>query len=357
MAITFRMLSKVLPMVTATKKPVLLRARHGVGKSACVYAFAKHLGLPVVERRASQMTEGDLLGLPKLDENSTDWMPPKWYKKSCDEAVVLFIDELDRATMEVRQGFFELCDSRKISGRMLHPDTLIFSAINGGDDAAQYQVGEMDPAELDRWTVFDVDPDVEDWLNWASENCHKVVWDFINQNHNHLEHRDVFEPNKVYPSRRSWHRFSEVVELHESVLVRAGEFVPELAQISQAFLGLEASVAFTDFVKNMERQVTVEDLLVNGKFKLVEDFSLNDHTAMVEKIKVSGLITGEMPAKQLNNLAKYFNMLPSEAAMLLFKSFHEGNEGSADIILKIYSKIKTKVIQLLATDEEDTDSK
>ena len=62
-------------------------------------------------------------------------------------------DEVDRATMEVRQGIFELCDSRKIAGQTLHPDTLIFAAVNGGEHGAQYQVGEMDPAELDRYTV------------------------------------------------------------------------------------------------------------------------------------------------------------------------------------------------------------
>lgn len=353
MSITFRMLARVLPMVTDTKKPVLLRARHGVGKSACVYKYAEFVDLPVVERRASQMTEGDLLGLPKLEAGCTDWLPPKWYKKACDEAVVLFIDELDRATMEVRQGFFELCDSRKLAGRHLHPDTLIFSAINGGDDGAQYQVGEMDPAELDRWTVFDVDPDVEDWLKWAETNCHQSVWDFINTNHSHLEHTDVFEANKVYPSRRSWHRFSECVEMHEDALIKPGAFVPELAQITQAFLGLEASVAFTDFVKNMERQVNPEDILKKGKFALVKKFTLNDHTAMVEKIRAGKHITKDMSKKEFDNLVKYFNMLPSEAAMLLFKSFYSGEEDAAEIILKIYPRIKDKVVRLLATEEEE----
>ena len=48
----------------------------------------------------------------------------------------------------------------------------------------------MDPAELDRWTVFDVEPSVEDWLGWAKDRVNGVVWDFINQNHNHLEHQD-----------------------------------------------------------------------------------------------------------------------------------------------------------------------
>ena len=57
----------------------------------------------------------------------------------------------------------------------------------------------MDPAELDRYTVFDVEPTVEDWLAWGKDNVAALTWDFINNNRTHLEHAGDFEPNKVYP--------------------------------------------------------------------------------------------------------------------------------------------------------------
>ena len=160
MSVDFATFTKVAPHVTAVKKPVLLRGRHGIGKSCVVYQTAAGLNLPVVERRASQMTEGDLVGLPVIDGECTRFNPPDWFHQACNEAVVLFLDEVDRATIEVRQGIFELTDSRKLNGHVLHPDTLIFAAVNGGEHGEQYQVGEMDPAELDRWTVFDVEPTV-----------------------------------------------------------------------------------------------------------------------------------------------------------------------------------------------------
>ena len=104
-------LNVITPIVNA-RFPVLVRGRHGIGKSTIVYQLADKMGLPVIERRASQMTEGDLLGLPKQSDNDvTEWCPPKWFKTACTEPVVLFLDEVDRATLEVRQGIFELCDS------------------------------------------------------------------------------------------------------------------------------------------------------------------------------------------------------------------------------------------------------
>ena len=213
MAVDFATFLSTVPFILDSKLPVLVRGRHGVGKSQVVYMIAdQSLKLPVIERRASQMTEGDLLGLPDNRDvevngrKATTWNAPDWLVQACTEPVVLFLDEVDRATPEVRQGLFELTDSRKINGWHLHPETRILAAVNGGEHGSQYQVGEMDPAELDRWTVFDVEPTVEDWLRWAKSNVNTVVWDFINQNHAHLEHLGDFEPNKVYPSRRSWHR-------------------------------------------------------------------------------------------------------------------------------------------------------
>ncbi len=206
MSFDFATFLATVPSILDARLPVLVRGRHGVGKSEVVYSIAKQRGLPVVERRASQMTEGDLLGLPDTTDLSdgrkaTTWNAPDWLVTACTEPVVLFLDEVDRATMEVRQGLFELTDSRKINGWHLHPETLIVAAVNGGEHGSQYQVGEMDPAELDRWTVFDVEPSVEDWLGWSSGKVDSVLWDFINGNRQHLEHPD-YEPNKVYPSRR-----------------------------------------------------------------------------------------------------------------------------------------------------------
>ena len=188
MAIDFKTFVSVAPHVLAVKKPLMLRGRHGVGKSELVYQVASDMGLPVVERRASQMTEGDLVGLPRTDGDVTSFCPPDWLDECCNHARILFLDEVDRAIPEVRQGIFELTDSRKIFGNHLHPDTVVIAAVNGGEHGSQYQVGEMDPAELDRWTVFDVEPTTEDWLTWAKDNTETVVWDFINQNRSHLEH-------------------------------------------------------------------------------------------------------------------------------------------------------------------------
>ena len=324
MAISFKSFTQCAPFVLKVKKPILVRGRHGVGKSETIYQIAESIGLPVVERRASQMTEGDLLGLPDNRDvvvngiKATTFNPPDWFVTACTEPVVLFFDEIDRATMEVRQGIFELTDSRKINGHYLHPDTVILGAVNGGEHGSQYQVGEFDPAELDRWTVFDLEPTVEDFLHWAKGKVDDMVWDFINQNHKHLLHEDDYEPNKVYPTPRSWVRFNDCVV--EGDLLNANDAASGaiLFNLAQAFVGLEGAVAFTDFRKTYERQVTIEHIIDEGRLDKVADWGINEHTAMVEKFEAKDILAERLTGEQIQNLVDYFAILPSEPAMKLW---------------------------------------
>ena len=348
MAIDYKTLNSVLPFVLNAKFPVLIRGRHGIGKSAIVYQIAEDRGLPVIERRASQMTEGDLLGLPKVEGNVTTWLAPEWLHEACDKPVILFLDEVDRATMEVRQGIFELCDSRKIAGYTLHPDTLIFACVNGGEHGAQYQVGEMDPAELDRYTCFDVQPTVEDWLDWADGNVASEIWDFINQNHQHLEHTDEYEPNKVYPSRRSWVRLSNALQSMGDI-----KSSPVLYHLASSFIGFEGAVAFNDFVSNYKKIVTVENILDEGKLELTKDFKINDHNALIEKFKQSKCFDQKLSKSQLKNVAEYMVTLPSEIGMSFWTVIASGAEqrhnasGVHSIQLSNGSSVKDYMIEIL----------
>jgi len=326
MAIDFATFVKVAPHVAAVRKPVLIRGRHGVGKSEVVYQIAGGLEMPVVERRASQMTEGDLVGLPSTDGNTTSFNPPDWFKTACDNPVVLFLDEVDRATIEVRQGIFELTDSRKLNGHVLHKDTLIFAAVNGGEHGDQYQVGEMDPAELDRWTVFDVEPSTEDWLTWAKDKVDSILWDFINQNRNHLEHTGDFEPNKVYPSRRSWVRLNDCFA--QANLLAEDADTSVMFPLATGFVGFEAAVSFKDFVDNYERQVTIENILDEGKIQLTDRFGINDHNAIVEKMEAKEIFSAPLSEERVENLARYFMVVPSEVGMKLWTVLGQGDNAN-----------------------------
>tara|TARA_Y100000593_G_C4199234_1_gene280993 strand:- start:204 stop:839 length:636 start_codon:yes stop_codon:yes gene_type:complete len=198
----------------------------------------------------------------------------------------------------------------------------------------------MDPAELDRYTVFDLEPTPEDWLTWAKEKVNQVIWDFINQNRNHLEHNDDVEPNKVYPSRRSWDRLNSTLE-KANVLENGAS--PVLYQLTNAFVGMEAAVAFNDFVQNYERQVTVEDVLGGKALKTTKDFGVNEHNALVEKLENSDVLKEKRSDEEMQNVADYFVTLPSEVAMKFWQVMGRQNQDNAISLHKATSKDGIKV--------------
>ena len=243
-----------------------------------------------------------------------------------------------------------MTDSRKIAGWSLHPDTIVISAVNGGEHGSQYQVNEMDPAELDRYTVFDIEPTVEDWLDWGNDNVNSIMWDFINQNRQHLEHTDDYEPNKVYPSRRSWKRLNDCLEQGKLFEETADESV--FFTLSQAFCGLEAAVAFLDFYKAYDRQVTWEQVVNEGQVDKTEAFDINEHAALVEKVEHSGVLSSELTNTQIENLALYFDKLPAEIAMKLWSAVGKGASGEnaetlKNNIVRFHSKVQEKLLTLL----------
>ena len=134
---------------------VLIRGPHGIGKSHLAERAADDIGLPLIDRRLSQMSEGDLVGLPELVDGVTRFCPPDWYARACREPVILLLDEINRATPELQQGAFQIVLARELNGHKLHPETRVIAAINA---SAEYQVNEMDPALLDRFWVVDLDP-------------------------------------------------------------------------------------------------------------------------------------------------------------------------------------------------------
>ena len=391
MAIDFKTLNGIMPHILKAGFPVMVRGRHGIGKSQVAYQTADDLGLEVVERRASQMTEGDLLGLPDTSEMEiageapshidssdpawqaacsetghtktvrkvTTWNAPDWFATACERPVLLFLDEVDRATLEVRQGLFELTDSRKLNGWHLHPGTVIIAAVNGGEHGAQYQVGELDPAEIDRWTVYDVEPTTEDWLAWANGRVHKIVWDFINQNRSHLEHETAdFEPNKVYPSRRSWDRFSTTAA-PLGVFDEGGDG-DLLYNLACGFLGFEAAVALRDFVSKYEHQVTIEQILDDGEIDRTKDFGINEHAALVEKMAAAGIFKEKLSDERTQNLGEYFLAIPAEIGMKLWTILGD-SENSVENVIAMHGVVRKSddklvsdhLIEILAGSDDD----
>lgn len=241
---------------------VLVKGPTGIGKSHIFHQIGKEIGLEVLDRRLSYMTEGDLIGLPELVDGTTRFAPVNWFIEACREPRVLFFDELNRATLEVQQCAFQIVLDRELNGHKLHPETRVYAAVNEG---SEYQVTEMDPALLRRFWSIDLEPTTDDWLEWATTkgNIDLLIVNFIKKYPARLRHSGEIEPGKVYPNPASWSRFDKALKYANlSPSSKCGEDYDTLIySLGLGFLGDTSTIAFSDFVKNYNFSFGAKELL------------------------------------------------------------------------------------------------
>ena len=143
--------------------------------------------------------------------------------------------------------------------------------------------------------------------------------------------------------------------LDRTDLLADGASAP-LFNLSSGFVGFEAAVAFNDYVENYAKVVTPEDILDKGEHKLVKDFGINEHTALVEKMQASECFKDELAEAQVQNLATYFIALPSEVAMKLWQVLGEGEMANTIKLHKCQvdgRAVSSHLVELLTGDNPD----
>ena len=77
----------------APVRPVFIWGAPGIGKSALVEQFAEEVGLPCVSLLGSQLAPEDIIGIPQIKGETSEFLPPKMIARK--EPYVLFLDELN----------------------------------------------------------------------------------------------------------------------------------------------------------------------------------------------------------------------------------------------------------------------
>lgn len=205
---------------TPASQNIMLVGKHGIGKSRILEDYFSDKGAKVVTLFLGQMSDpGDLIGLPEKNEKTgkTDFMLPYWFPLD-KEPVVLFLDELNRARPEVLQTIMDLTLNRKLAGKALPEGSRIISAVNKGNE---YQLTDLDPALVSRFNIYEFQPSVEDWLDWANKiGIDPRIISFIKDNPEYLdsaEEEGLAENLERSPDRRSWERTSQITKDFEEL--------------------------------------------------------------------------------------------------------------------------------------------
>lgn len=207
LSVTQEELSEVLLNV-APVRPVYIWGAPGSGKSALVEQFAENVGLPCVSLLGSQLAPEDIIGIPQVKGETSEFLPPKMIARK--EPYVLFLDELNACSQEVQKAFYSLIYEKRAGEYHLPEGSIIIGAGNRMQDGAI--VKTMSSALLNRMFHVQMKVDATQWLTWAYQNdIHSWVTDYITQRPDHL----FSEPPKTeepYSTPRSWHMLSDILK-------------------------------------------------------------------------------------------------------------------------------------------------
>lgn len=195
----------------ATIRPVFIWGVPGIGKSALVEKFADDVGLPCVSLLGSQLAPEDIIGIPQIKGETSEFLPPKMIARK--DPYVLFLDELNACSQEVQKAFYSLIHEKRIGEYHLPEGSIVIGAGNRAQDSAI--VKTMSSALVNRMFHVQLKADPSQWITWAYENnIHPWVINYITERPDHL----FSEPPKSeepYSTPRSWHMLSDALKEYD----------------------------------------------------------------------------------------------------------------------------------------------
>lgn len=354
---TFIETAKSLPADLA----VLVRGPHGIGKSQIVgRTLATHFGLPLVDIRLSQREAGDVIGLPELKDGTTRFCPPDWVMKACREPVVLFLDELNRATPEVQQAVFELVLDRRMAGHKLHEGTRVYAAVNL---SGNYQVNEIDPALLDRFFTVDLEPTSEETLShFKNIGFNEDVITFLRERPARLDPSPKMDSSKVQPSRRSWERFDAAARqngFYDADVQSDQNVQGKIFNLALGLLGTEVASSLVDHLVRSNQTIKAEDVLNNyKKFEAkIKKSSIDRINDLIDRLLTHGSKNVWSP-EQHDNIGDFIDNIDPELRVsfvlgMMQPSFARTSTGLAN--LKGASRAANAVVESFKSKSVDED--
>lgn len=313
----------------APVRPVFIWGAPGIGKSALVEKFANEVGLPCVSLLGSQLAPEDIIGIPQVKGETSEFLPPKMIARK--EPYVLFLDELNACSQEVQKAFYSLIHEKRVGEYYLPEGSIVIGAGNRAQDSAI--VKTMSSALINRMFHVQLKADTSQWLIWAYENgIHPWITEYISQRPDQL----FSEPPKTeepYSTPRSWHMLSDA--LKES---GAGEKdLPEeyLRMVAYGCLSARHAGMFVAFTKLLGNKQLLSDI-IRGEARFPDK---------PEERDVLYFLAQSFRAKLLQELPQDKQKMGKDTKFFVHR---------AKAMIKELASVNTELAQMVVSEEEGT---
>lgn len=173
MQTTLKQVTLLIPQLWKAGIVPFLHSSPAQGKSSLAKKLAKHYKLKVIDLRLTELDSTDLSGLPYFNNGKAEFMPFNTFPLQ-DTPIpegytgwLIILDEFNSANQAVMAAAYKLVLDRQVGQHKLHDKVAMIACGNLETDNAI--VNPMSSALISRFAHFNIDINVDDWLEWASQ--------------------------------------------------------------------------------------------------------------------------------------------------------------------------------------------
>lgn len=342
-------------LATLTKKQLLyfqimipkagvlyIQSKPGIAKSATARAIAKKMGMQYMDIRLSMVDETDVGLYPSVSDMEMtidgeksmvkvlSHVVPEWAVKANQAPTIIHFEELNRASLHVRNAALQLLLEREIGINFkFNENVLMLSSGNLGEEDGT-DVEEFDNALNNRLIAFQHSLSYTEWLeDFAKFHVSPTILSFLNANPEKL-YVNPTENCLSYATPRSWTFLSDFIfenygyyvldDNGEKVLDERGnpkknygnvkQWLGAVEQVGRSYLG----DTITKFTRYCAENINVSIWDILDRFKELEseikEFNRDRKSELL--INLKDLPIEDLEPKQIDNASKFLKMIDAD---------------------------------------------
>jgi len=295
-------------MVMWPKSGVLyITSKPGIAKSAISRSIAEKIGFRYMDIRLSMVDETDVGLYPSVSDVSgvkcLDFVVPRWAIEANKQPTIIHFEELNRASLPVRNAALQILLERQIGTEFKFNDTvLMMSSGNLGDEDGT-DVEEFDNALNNRLIHYSHTLGADEWIdNFAKDKVHPIVVSYI-KNYPEKLYQAPTESTKAYATPRSWTFLSDFICNNFGKDSSPKAFLPVLQNIAHSYIGNGAQ-RFLQYCQEMIN-ITIQDIIdrYDTVVKELDKYNRDKNSELIQSLKEYDI--KKLSDKQIDNVTKF----------------------------------------------------
>ena len=249
-------------MMKANSGVLYIKGKPGFAKSSIARSIADKMGFQYIDVRLSMVDETDIGLFPYLSDEgnsqkTVNYAIPKWALQANEKPTILHFEELNRASLAIRNAALGILMERTIGEFKFNSNVYMMASGNMGEDD-NCEVEEFDGALNNRLIHIDHYITIDEWVTeFAQGRVHQTVIDFIKANPGEFD--KVGNDSNAYASPRSWTFLSDYIATNFGMESNSKEWLKEVQQIGNGYVGK----SILPFVRYCETQnfISINDVI------------------------------------------------------------------------------------------------